>query len=257
MDDVGTRLRAARDRQRLTLENVALRTRIPTAVLEDIEHNAFDRLPGAIFTRGHLRAYATVLGLDPEEIVAAYLMRWPAAASELPIFRQPVVEEHGDRGRILAPAVAIAAVLLAYGVLREPGEPTVTMPTPRPAAVAAAPVATHDVADNAVALAASAEPGISLDVHATAECWLSAVADDELVVHRLLQEGEQVAVRAAGELVVRIGDPGAFAYTLNGAPGRALGDAGVPVTVTITEENWRTFVDGSEAEPALSDAAAV
>jgi hypothetical protein len=39
-----------------------------------------------------------------------------------------------------------------------------------------------------------------------------------------------------------------FAYTLNGGSGRPLGEAGRPVTVQITENNYRAFLAGSAPE---------
>ena len=257
MDDVGTRLRAARDQRNLTLDEVALRTRIPVAVLEQIEHNAFDRLPATAFTKGHLRAYATTVGLDTEEIVRDYLVQWPAATREPPIFRPPATHAHADARRIATAVLGVAAMLYAYSVLREPDASTAIISPAQPAALVAAPVAAASVADHAVPTAANAESGVRLHVQPTAECWVSAVADGELVIHRLLQPGEQAAISAASELVLQVGDPGAFAYTLNGVAGRSLGGAGVPITVTITEQNYRTFLDESEPEPRLSGATAV
>jgi cytoskeletal protein RodZ len=254
MNEIGSRLREARDRQNLTLADVAARTRIPAAALEHIEHNAFDRLPAAVFTKGHLRAYAAVVGLDEEEIVGEYLARWPAATHELPIFRVPAMEEPHDGRRIVTTLVGIAVMLFAYSSPREPGEPASIVPSERREVLVAQPIAARDVVDHAPAAAAAAiEVGVRLDVQPTDECWLSVVADGEVVIHRLLQKGERATIGAASELVVRIGDPGAFAYMLNGVPGRSLGDAGIPLTVTITEHNYRTFLDESEPEPRLAE----
>jgi hypothetical protein len=81
------------------------------------------------------------------------------------------------------------------------------------------------------------EPGLTREIQPTGACWLSVMADGPLVVHRLLRSGERVTVVAREELVLRVGDPPAFAYMLNGMPGRPLGEAGRPVTVAITEKN--------------------
>jgi cytoskeletal protein RodZ len=257
MEDVGTRLRAARDRWKLTLDDVALRTRIPLAVLTHIEDNAFDRLPAAVFTKGHLRAYATAVQLDPEEIVSEYLEQWPEATHEPPIFRAPAVGAHDDARRIGTAIVGIAALVFAYSVLRQPGERTATATVPQPAAVVAVPVATGGLAADSLPAVATVDAGIRLHLEPTAECWVSAVADGELVIHRLLLKGERATIGAASELVLRIGDPGAFAYTLNGLRGRPLGNAGEPITVTITEQNYRTFLEETEPTPPLSEATAV
>lgn len=253
MNDVGTRLRKAREERNLTLDAVAARTCVPVAVLEHIEHNAFERLPGAVFTKGHLRAYAAVVGLDREEVVREYLTQWPAAAHELPVFRTPVVEEPHDGRRLVTAIVGIAALLFAYSSLRQPADPSSIAPAQRDVLVAES-VAALDVVDHALPVAAAGVAvGIQLDVQPTGECWVSVVADGDIVIHRLLQRGERATARAANELVVRIGDPGAFAYMLNGVPGRPLGDAGIPLTVTITERNVHTFLDESEPEPRLAE----
>lgn len=44
---------------------------------------------------------------------------------------------------------------------------------------------------------------------------------------------------------MRVGDPAAFVYWLNGALGRPLGPPGEPVTVRITEDNYETFLADS------------
>jgi hypothetical protein len=159
--------------------------------------------------------------------------------------------------RIATPILGIAAMLFAYGVLREPADPPAAIPAVHPATVVAPPVVARDMVDHALPAMGPIEGGIRLEVEPTGECWVSAVADGELVIYRLLQRGERTTIGSASELVVRIGDPGVFAYTLNGVPGRPLGHAGVPITVTITEENYRTFLEETEPDAPLSDAAAV
>jgi hypothetical protein len=209
-----------------------------------------------VFAKGHVRAYARVVGLDPDDLVSEYLEQWPAATHELPIFRPPPREAHGVH-RLVGPVLGLAALLFAYGVLREPGEPTALVPAVHPATFVAPPSIAREVADHPLPTAIPIDGGIRLEMQPTAECWVSAVADGELVIHRLLQKGERATVDAASEMVVRIGDPGAFAYTLNGVPGRALGDAGVPITVTITEQNYRAFLEETEPDTPPSSAATV
>jgi len=43
-------------------------------------------------------------------------------------------------------------------------------------------------------------------------------------------------------LVLRVGDPGACAFSINGRAGRLLTTAGTPVTVRITKDNFKEFV---------------
>jgi cytoskeletal protein RodZ len=70
---VGGVLQQARKDADVTLERVAAKTKIRVRFLEAIEADDFDRLPDGVVRRGHLRAYAREVGLDPEQIVARYL----------------------------------------------------------------------------------------------------------------------------------------------------------------------------------------
>jgi cytoskeleton protein RodZ len=248
MGDVGNRLRVAREQQQLTLNDVAHRTRIPVSVLEHIERNEFDRLPGAVFVNGHLRALARLVGLDADAMVEAYRQQWPAAKDELPIFRRPL-EERSKGRQVITSIAGIGAMLFAYSVVRQPSEAPTTVPARQPVMLAAAPEAAASEVDDAQP--AAVVEGVRLDVQATAECWVSAVADGKIVMQRLLQPLERAMIGPANELIVRIGDPAALEYTLNGEHGRPVGDAGIPVTIMITGDNYRTFIDESQADPPV------
>jgi cytoskeletal protein RodZ len=71
MTDIGSQLRAAREAQGLTLEQVFKSTRIKASFLEAIEANQFQALPGPVQARGFVRSYANFLGLDGEQLASA------------------------------------------------------------------------------------------------------------------------------------------------------------------------------------------
>jgi hypothetical protein len=64
-------------------------------------------------------------------------------------------------------------------------------------------------------------------------CWISAVVDGQRTMARLLQPGETQSLNAERDIVLRIGDPAALSYSINGRAGQALGVANVPVTVRV------------------------
>ena len=70
--DVGSELRRARQARGLSLGEVAGVTKISHGLLCAIECNDFEHVPGGLFARGYLRAYAQVVGLDPQPIVERY-----------------------------------------------------------------------------------------------------------------------------------------------------------------------------------------
>ena len=93
MADIGSQLRAAREAQSLTLEQVFHATRIKQSFLEAIEANQFQALPGPVQARGFVRSYANYLGLDGEHLASA-LDSGRAAKSDvrpLPAASQPIV----------------------------------------------------------------------------------------------------------------------------------------------------------------------
>jgi cytoskeletal protein RodZ len=73
----GGRLREARERRGLTLQQIAASTKISMMTLEALEHDDAARLPGGIFSRSFVRTYASAVGLDPDETLREFLRRFP------------------------------------------------------------------------------------------------------------------------------------------------------------------------------------
>ena len=65
MSDFGGKLRAAREQRGVSLRDIADSTKFSMAALEALERNDPSRLPGGIFMRSIVRAYASEVGLDP------------------------------------------------------------------------------------------------------------------------------------------------------------------------------------------------
>jgi len=65
---VGERLRAAREKTGLSLDDIAAQTRIPRRHLESIETADWDALPAPTYTTGFAKSYASAVGLDRTEI---------------------------------------------------------------------------------------------------------------------------------------------------------------------------------------------
>jgi cytoskeleton protein RodZ len=85
MTSIGDTLRRERLRRGLKLEQVASQTKIGLHLLEAMEADQFDRLPGGVFTRSFLRQYAHTLGLDEEEIIASLKKQFEEPTEPLPV----------------------------------------------------------------------------------------------------------------------------------------------------------------------------
>jgi cytoskeleton protein RodZ len=69
----GDELRRERELRRISLREVADATKINLRYLEALERNDFEHLPGGIFNRGFVKAYAQFIGIDAETMVTAYI----------------------------------------------------------------------------------------------------------------------------------------------------------------------------------------
>ena len=69
---IGELLRTTREQRGIPLREVSDETRISIRYLEAIESNDYKRLPGGIFNRSFVRAYARCIGYDEKEAVEAY-----------------------------------------------------------------------------------------------------------------------------------------------------------------------------------------
>lgn len=101
MGDFGDKFRKAREKKELSLDDVSNVTKINARMLRAIEEEHFDDLPGGVFNKGFIRAYAKHLGLDAEEAVTDYLASLRQAqinANEVWETKIPVAARPGSNG---------------------------------------------------------------------------------------------------------------------------------------------------------------
>jgi len=155
--DFGPLLRQARESRGLSLQQVAASTKISARVLEALERNDVSKLPGGIFSRSFVRAYAKEVGLDPETTVGRFVEAFrpeleeqsPAAAS------QAVDPESFESGRrtaiallqVVGLSVLVVIAVAAYRNMRPAPvapPPPVEAPAPAPPAPPVSEAVTPD-----------------------------------------------------------------------------------------------------------------
>lgn len=264
--DVGASLRNARERRGLAIESLSRITRIKPDLLRAIEANAFEKVPGGIFLRGFLRSYAREVGLDPDSVVRWYAEEFETAPADPPALvaappRNPLSDLPNPRvfeTSRLRPLVdvqwaAVAIIVLAFAGYMFVGPRLTARPSWSAPSIVAAGQGNAEVQPAVAAQQQQAAPGtavavgtsgavLQVDIAPTGPCWISADADGQRVAYGLLQSGDRRAIAVHDGLVLRVGDPATFRYTLNGVPGRTLGGPAEPVTVTIAPANFRDFV---------------
>jgi cytoskeletal protein RodZ len=93
---VGAQLRRTREHSGKSLREIAVRTKISVTALEALERNDFGRLPGGIFGRAIVRAYATEIGADPDATVVDFvdqLERYEAEAAARGAVRPEITDD--------------------------------------------------------------------------------------------------------------------------------------------------------------------
>lgn len=72
MSSFGEKMQREREMRNISLDEIAESTKIGSRMLRALEQEDFDKLPGGIFNKGFVRAYAKFLGLDEEQAVADF-----------------------------------------------------------------------------------------------------------------------------------------------------------------------------------------
>jgi cytoskeleton protein RodZ len=112
----GENLRRAREARKITLQEIASSTKISTRNLQALEEERFDFLPGGVFNKGFVRAYASYVGLDVKKTLAAYMEANPDPVEPdiQEISRQMAAAPKGRRSGISpATMVTVIAALVA------------------------------------------------------------------------------------------------------------------------------------------------
>jgi cytoskeleton protein RodZ len=87
----GQKLKLEREKRKITLEQISVSTKIGIRMLQALEEDKFNQLPGGIFNKGFVRAYSRFLGLDEDQTIADYLQ---ASGDALPASTEPAA--HGE-----------------------------------------------------------------------------------------------------------------------------------------------------------------
>ena len=117
-DSLGSYLRQERERQQVSLQEIAAATKIQLKFLEALEHDAYDQLPASPFVIGFLRAYAQYVALDPEMVLTAYrsLHRAPEPP-EVASRPVPTPTPSPQRGQLIRLGVFLAVFGLITGLV--------------------------------------------------------------------------------------------------------------------------------------------
>ncbi len=102
---IGEQLRLAREERGIGLREICDQTRISVHYLEAIEANDYKRLPGGVFNRSFIKAYAKCVGYDEREAIEGYtryLREHGENADEVNTTSDPLESLHRHSGHAFA-----------------------------------------------------------------------------------------------------------------------------------------------------------
>lgn len=266
MDSIGDTLRQARNQLGLTLDDVAVQTRISRKYLDAIEVGDRSVIPAGFFYKSFVRQYAALLstgdsGLadEIEEMLASEQSAAPVekhdpflkAISPDPIYYSAPPSSPSTWNASISTYAFLLVLALAGSTglymwwhrtqqaqaaadLARPKKPVREQPQP----AAATPVA--PVAAAAVAPApANPEDKIAIDISANALTWLSLTADGKSLFSGTLQPGESKTFAARENARLRTGNAGGIDVKFNGKALGPLGPNAQIRTVLFTPSDFK------------------
>jgi cytoskeleton protein RodZ len=258
MGSFGERMRREREMRGIKLEEISESTKISQRNLLALEDEHFERLPGGIFNKGFVRAYARYLGLDEEQAVHDFMIAsanydQPAAlqppGAEVSLVKPPVIPSEGsERRKDLAWALAALLVLAAgaagwyrlnhstknsasSNISSTPALPRIPLPS---SGNVGSTTESAGIGSEATQAANGVSGALVLAVRANQESWVSMVVDGKPYMDQVLVPGNEQMVRAREKIVLKTGNAGGLQISYNGKALAPLGKGGQVRTVTFT-----------------------
>jgi cytoskeletal protein RodZ len=259
MADFGAGLKQAREANGVSLREISAATKISMGALEALERDDFSRLPGGIFSRAFVRAYAQHAGLDPDQTVDRFLQaleQYERDAAKAAPRREVTADDRAflarqQRAARILRASALTMVVLVVGALlmwrflpthRAPAAPENPSPPASVAPPVVPPVAAPAKAAPAPDVSAPASDRLAFAIEASGPCWVQVTSDGSVVLSKILQAGERQTFQADREVYLQIGNAGVLSWTINGQAAKSLGNPGQAAYVRVTRDNYRQFV---------------
>lgn len=238
-NSLGAVLSATREQHQLSIDDVSSHLRLSPRQIMALESNDFAALPEAMITRGFIRNYARLLGIDAEPLLQAYREYAPSAeyAISIPSANIPILNNNKRSWKPYFIASLIVVILLglwlAYmdyfsgkfkqspfsSTLSSMMAPATTTAMPQPAALPpVAPIAETvtppapapaqpSAASAAAEPAAATEPSESVEEDAVSTIKLSFTGSSWVSVTDASNKKILNATKSAGEEAVVQGDP--------------------------------------------------
>jgi cytoskeletal protein RodZ len=241
---LGALITKSRTDARLSIEDLAKVTNIPSTLLRDMENDNFKKCGGETYARGHLRNIAAKVGVDERTFLDLFEVEVTAPAKPIREMlnennvTMPYQEPKRISWKVLAAGSAAALVLFAgaqiiFSNMNSGSDPEViatTSATPSNSASESAAPST----------AASQEivGGVNVELVASrGTTWLYATNENgEVLFSGQVRQGASKTFSAAKQVNLRVGNAGGVDISVNGKDVGSIGANGDVVNVTYNAD---------------------
>ena len=267
----GEKLKQEREKRKITLEQISASTKIGTRMLQALEEDKFNQLPGGIFNKGFVRAYSRAVGLDEDQTVADYLQASgdaPPVSTEIAP-REDNAQENAERvARLEANnepprqltwglfAVGLLLIALALSFWNRHHQETTREPVRQSPIAAKSPVAappstalpTDDTgkapsnsespaptqsSTGPSASSAAAQGEFQVAIRTREQSWISTTIDGQEHLTETLDAGGKRTFHGHKKIIVKFGNAGGVDLRFNGKKIDIGGESGEVKTVTF------------------------
>lgn len=267
---VGYTLRQERERQNLSISDIEQGTSIRALYIEAIEAGEYDKLPGAVYTKGFIKNYAKFLGMDAEaaakefanDLAEVSAENQAAEAQQTTESDKPAPEKKVEqklKGRpvgyslqnnnrsssgllIVAAVVLIAAIaggLWSWLSSSDGDVATVNPPQQQTQPVAPEPTPTTDPTPVASANPEPEQPKtpsdkVAIQARFNDRCWALVTVDGAVVQEGVIEGGQTLSWEGKENVTFRLGNAGAVEFFQDGKSLGIQGGVGDVVDKTFT-----------------------
>jgi len=249
MASIGQELKRERELRGISLKDISKSSKISLRLLEALEEDRLDLLPGKFFIKAIICTYAKFIGLEEDSILNKYYeasfleeqSQEPKSKKRKtrPLFPKNIKKLAGFLMLTIFFLILFYVIYLIF--LKKETSPlaeelTILTQTPVDKTFSL-PVYEHSVGS------IPEEKKLNLEIYFLEETWLQVYIDGELKLDGLKQPGEKVTIEALEEFLIHLGNAGGISYTLNNKEGKPIGSSGVVVrNLRITKENYMQYL---------------
>lgn len=279
MESLASYLKSAREKKKVTLEQIARDTRISLRHLRSLEEGRYSELPGGMYNRAFLRTYCDYVGIDPAEGLTRYEAESAPPKEKIAKAKPNVPQPHPPfKPHPLAVwsfmlLISVTGLYFSRRWVSSIFSPYFSHPAPPRIIADASPAPIPSSSARASATATPATPPtpgttsvhasevpsslpvgqppsappppgtIRLEFEVLQECWVSVNRDGSRVLVKILEPGDDQSFSATEQFYLVLGNAGGVRLKINGKQVKPLGKRGEVVRVLINGQNIKDLVE--------------